>query len=76
MGSWNRRNQISSNDAHDVSESDFCVLKLRCGLQEFKDLLIFGYASSIFPNDYQSENIAEERHMVPCLGDAENRVDR
>ncbi|CAO4369171.1 unnamed protein product [Caenorhabditis nigoni] len=60
MGSWNRRNQISDNDAQG----------------DYKDLLVFGYASTIFPNDYQSEHIAEERHMVPCLGDSENRVDR
>ncbi|CCD61525.1 Protein SWAP [Caenorhabditis elegans] len=45
-------------------------------VQEYKDLLVFGYASTIFPNDYQSEHIAEERHTVPCLGDPENRVDR
>uniref|UniRef100_A0A1I7TB41 SURP motif domain-containing protein n=1 Tax=Caenorhabditis tropicalis TaxID=1561998 RepID=A0A1I7TB41_9PELO len=60
MGSWNRRNQLNCHEDQD----------------QFKDLLVFGYPSTIFPNDYQSEHIAEERHMVPCLGDAENRVDR
>ncbi|CCD61527.1 Suppressor of white apricot N-terminal domain-containing protein [Caenorhabditis elegans] len=60
MGSWNRRNQVGNNDDQN----------------EYKDLLVFGYASTIFPNDYQSEHIAEERHTVPCLGDPENRVDR
>lgn len=61
MGSWNRRNQLSGNENQG---------------SDYKDLLVFGYTSTIFPNDYQSESIAEERHMVPCLGDAENRVDR
>ncbi|CAI2348157.1 unnamed protein product [Caenorhabditis sp. 36 PRJEB53466] len=60
MGSWNRRNQVNSKDNE----------------EQYKDLLVFGYTSTIFPNDYQSESIAEERHMVPCLGDASNRVDR
>lgn len=77
MGSWHRRNQVNSKNDEEVSKwSDPEFGKYSERLQEYKDLLVFGYTSTIFPNDYTAEHIAEERHMVPCLGDVENRVDR
>ncbi|CAI5445745.1 unnamed protein product [Caenorhabditis angaria] len=61
MDNWNRRNKSGR------ANSD---------KNEYDDLLVFGYSSRIFPVDNQSDFISEERHMVQCLGDPSNRVDR
>ncbi|VDM83332.1 unnamed protein product [Strongylus vulgaris] len=41
-----------------------------------EDLLVFGYASRIYPQDDRSEFIAEERHLIESPNDPSLRLDR
>ncbi|PIO52570.1 hypothetical protein TELCIR_26122, partial [Teladorsagia circumcincta] len=41
-----------------------------------EDLLVFGYASRIYPADERSDFIAEEQHLITSPNDPSLRIDR
>lgn len=46
------------------------------GLTDREELLVFGYSAKLFKDEEQARLVDEGRHLVPCQGREDVRIDR